>query len=73
MIVSTHKCMIETSRSVKLLVNGDILYDIGSGSCVEAHVPFVSLGDKTVYAIEPQPDEIKVDNNWVHLIYKEES
>lgn len=73
MTLSDPICRIHnrTNKSVTLVINASIPgITITGGLDICRRVPSISLGDKTVYAIEPQPDEIKVDSNWVHLIYK---
>lgn len=72
MTLSDPICRIHnrTNKSVTLVINASIPgITITGGLDICRRVPSISLGDKTVYAIEPQPSHIEVYGDIVKMEY----
>ena len=66
-------CHITNLRKdpVTFVINAEISGNtFGSGSVIIRNVPTLSLGDKTVFAIEPQPDLIVQDGDHIRMEYR---
>ena len=59
-----------TDHEVTFVINSSNSITMSTGSAIITTVTAVSLGDTTVYAIEPQPTRIEVNGDITRMEYR---